>query len=168
MILSVSALGQPGSCQEVHGTICLNGESIGTQHPFPEAIEVAGQAVNQGGVLWLYVTLSTVLTLLCDRCGTSFTQPYALDCSFRLSDTSVDEDSDEDVIAIIGEQALLDDALRDRILLDLPHYFICDEACAGLCHTCGVNLNETTCACSTSEHDSRWDALKDWAPAHDE
>ena len=41
----------------------------------------------------------------------------------------------------------------------VPGYVQCSEDCKGLCATCGTNLNESTCSCTTTTSDSRWDAL---------
>lgn len=37
--------------------------------------------------------------------------------------------------------------LREDVLMALPAYPVCREACAGLCPTCGKNLNEGRCSC---------------------
>jgi uncharacterized protein len=50
--------------------------------------------------------------------------------------------------------------LREHLLLAVPEFLECQEACKGLCPHCGVNLNETTCSCERSQGDDRWAALK--------
>ncbi len=60
-----------------------------------------------------------------------------------------------------GEALLLEDALREQILLDLPLRTICRENCKGLCPHCGTNLNDRQCSCAEPMEDSRWSALKD-------
>jgi len=61
------------------------------------------------------------------------------------------------------EDATIDltDLARDVVLLELPLAPLCDDDCAGLCATCGVNRNETTCDCVTEVRDPRWAALDD-------
>ena len=54
----------------------------------------------------------------------------------------------------------LSGAVREHLLLAVPEYLECREACRGLCPRCGVNLNETTCYCETAEGDDRWAALR--------
>ena len=45
------------------------------------------------------------------------------------------------------------------VLLELPLAPLCAADCAGLCPTCGVDLNEGRCGCGTDEIDPRWAAL---------
>jgi uncharacterized protein len=52
------------------------------------------------------------------------------------------------------------DMVRSELLVLLPLKTLCRADCRGLCPVCGVDLNESTCSCSTEITDSRWDALK--------
>lgn len=49
--------------------------------------------------------------------------------------------------------------IREAIVLDLPNFPLCDEACSGLCPHCGTNLNTGSCDCTEEEGPSAWDAL---------
>jgi len=60
-----------------------------------------------------------------------------------------------------GEGLLLEDALREQVLLALPLKVICREDCKGLCPHCGANLNDGQCSCADPPEDPRWTALKD-------
>lgn len=51
-------------------------------------------------------------------------------------------------------------AVREHVLLSVPEFVNCDDACRGFCPRCGANLNETTCECRTEEEDPRWAALR--------
>ena len=55
----------------------------------------------------------------------------------------------------------LTDMARDAVLLELPVAPLCEDDCAGLCPTCGVDRNETDCDCAAAETDPRWAALSD-------
>lgn len=59
-----------------------------------------------------------------------------------------------------GEGLLLEDVLREQILLALPYKVVCREECKGLCPRCGQNLNQGACQCSSAPQDPRWDALR--------
>ena len=48
---------------------------------------------------------------------------------------------------------------REAILLDLPLAPLCGDDCLGLCPTCGVDRNETSCSCTSPATDQRWSAL---------
>jgi uncharacterized protein len=60
-----------------------------------------------------------------------------------------------------GEGMLLEDALREQVLLALPLKAICRENCKGLCPHCGKNLNAEQCSCAEPMEDPRWSALKE-------
>jgi uncharacterized protein len=49
--------------------------------------------------------------------------------------------------------------LIEQIQLNVPMKPLCREACAGLCPTCGANLNAGPCGCENEEIDPRWKAL---------
>lgn len=59
-----------------------------------------------------------------------------------------------------GEGLLLEDVLREQVLLALPLKAICQEDCKGLCPQCGRNLNQEQCNCAEPLEDPRWSALK--------
>ncbi|MBT9332065.1 YceD family protein [Paracidobacterium acidisoli] len=56
---------------------------------------------------------------------------------------------------------LLEDVLREQVLLSLPARTLCQPDCKGLCPRCGRNLNTETCTCDTAPADPRWSALSD-------
>lgn len=60
-----------------------------------------------------------------------------------------------------GEGILLEDVLREQVLLALPLRVICREECRGLCPHCGKNLNLEPCSCTAVPPDGRWAALKE-------
>lgn len=60
-----------------------------------------------------------------------------------------------------GEGLLLEDVLKEQILLALPVKQVCDVACKGLCPHCGTNLNTGSCNCASTMSDPRWTALED-------
>ena len=59
-----------------------------------------------------------------------------------------------------GKTIDLAPALREQILLAVPPPPVCDEACKGLCPTCGKDLNAGDCGCEKTTIDPRWAALK--------
>ena len=54
----------------------------------------------------------------------------------------------------------LDTLLRDALVPAVPYRPLCDPDCKGLCASCGVNRNETTCDCVDVTVDARWSALE--------
>lgn len=67
--------------------------------------------------------------------------------------------TDPDAFEIVGDQLDLRPIARELVLLDTPATPLCRPDCAGLCPTCGTNLNESTCDCAGPPPDPRWAAL---------
>lgn len=59
-----------------------------------------------------------------------------------------------------GEGLLLEDVLREQVLLATPVKMLCREDCKGLCPRCGRNRNAEACQCAEQPRDPRWEALK--------
>ncbi|MDE3205128.1 MAG: DUF177 domain-containing protein [Acidobacteriota bacterium] len=76
-------------------------------------------------------------------------------------------DQDEETYPLSGEMLDLRPLVRDAILLELPIAPLCREGCAGLCPTCGADLNDGPCTCPPAGGDPRWaglDVLRDLSP----
>jgi uncharacterized protein len=112
---------------------------------------------------------ATTLELLCARCLEPVTQDVAR--KFELlyrpqgSDAGKEEISvtaaDAEISYYQGQGLLLEDVLREQVLLALPLKVICREDCKGLCPHCGKNLNVERCSCASPTEETRWTALKD-------
>jgi uncharacterized protein len=59
----------------------------------------------------------------------------------------------------LKDSLLLEDVLREQVLLSLPVRTLCKPDCKGLCQRCGVNRNSTACTCEKGPSDPRWEAL---------
>jgi uncharacterized protein len=60
-----------------------------------------------------------------------------------------------------GEGILLDDVVREQVLLAAPLKVTCREDCKGLCPHCGKNLNQEQCSCAVALEEPRWAPLKE-------
>lgn len=69
--------------------------------------------------------------------------------------------ADLDVSIYDGERIDINELAREQILLNLPARQLCEENCAGLCETCGVNKNTENCSCGAETIDPRWKALEE-------
>ncbi|HZR66050.1 MAG TPA: DUF177 domain-containing protein [Terriglobales bacterium] len=113
--------------------------------------------------------LETRIELSCARCLESVEHEVArkFDLLYRPqgSDAGREELSVTAVEAEVGyyqgDGLLLEDVLREQILLALPLRVICKEECKGLCPHCGRNLNVEQCSCAEPVEDPRWAALKE-------
>ena len=113
--------------------------------------------------------LATSLELSCARCLEPVTQDVKreFDLLYRPlgADAGRDEMSVTDAEAEIsyyeGEGILLDDVVREQLLLAAPLKITCREDCKGLCPHCGTNLNQEQCSCTVTPEEPRWAALKE-------
>ena len=106
--------------------------------------------------------------LLCARCLDPITHraDQRFDLIFRPSgvDAELGERSISEAETEIGyyekSGLLLEDVIREQVLLSLPDRSLCQEQCKGLCPHCGENLNESACKCGSARIDPRWSALQ--------
>jgi uncharacterized protein len=113
--------------------------------------------------------LATSLELSCARCLDPVTQDVKREFELLYRPLGVDAGRDEisvtDAEAEIGyyqgDGLLLEDVLREQVLLAVPLKITCRPDCKGLCPQCGKNLNQEQCSCTAPLGDPRWEALKD-------
>lgn len=72
-------------------------------------------------------------------------------------------DEDLDCEYLEGDALDVSAMARDALVDLVPPTILCREECAGLCPTCGADLNAGSCSCPPPAGDSRWDALRDLA-----
>jgi len=102
---------------------------------------------------------------VCDRCNRNFelVTPAELELMILRNPSRGGEVEDTEDAWIIQQQRgiiSLDLALLEAVNLAEPQKLLCREDCKGLCPTCGVDWNETSCECTHDEVDSRWAALE--------
>src|SRR5271155_2756720 len=104
---------------------------------------------------------------LCARCLEPVRQKLAGDFDLIFRPEGIDAEAgehaiteDETEIGYYEESCpLLEDAVREQVLLNLPGRALCRQDCQGLCPICGNNRNLSSCECSEKPEDPRWGAL---------
>lgn len=79
----------------------------------------------------------------------------------RAQGGAYDEDLDCEYLA--GESLDAVGMARDALVDLFPARILCREDCAGLCPTCGADLNVAACDCPPSAPDGRWAGLQEIA-----
>lgn len=113
--------------------------------------------------------LLTSLELVCARCLDPVVQNVVRTFELLYRPQGTDAGSEElsvtateaEVGYYRGDGLLLEDALREQVLLAVPIKVVCRDQCKGLCPTCGRNQNTDPCSCAPPLGDPRWSALKD-------
>jgi uncharacterized protein len=112
----------------------------------------------------VHLRLRTEVELVgpCWRCLEEARAHVRIDArEYQAAGRPPDAPHDEDLDTQYLEGHVLDVAgwARDAVAEALPPTILCREACAGLCPTCGTDLNAGPCDCPPPEPDSRWAAL---------
>jgi uncharacterized protein len=91
----------------------------------------------------------------CRRC----LRPIDGDLSGPVHELYQREVTDEEAFPIVGDVLDLGEMVREVLLIDAPAAPLCRPDCAGICPTCGKDLNEGPCDCPQPVADPRWSAL---------
>jgi uncharacterized protein len=158
-------------------------EAIGStrEYDIDEVIDFAGDGKTENRIkgactllrthnsILVRCTLVTDIELTCSRCLGTFRQPLKIKFNEEFF-PSLDIESgaplpqpEESSAFTIDEQHTLslNEAIRQYCLLAVPMKPLCKKSCAGLCATCGKNLNLGKCGCPDNNIDSRWSKLAD-------
>jgi len=124
------------------------------------ALELRLESVMEG--VLVSGTLHAPLTAECARCLEPVTDE--LDVSVAELFAYEPDPADEDLPVLDGDLVDLEPVLRDAVVLALPLNPVCDNACAGLCATCGERLADLEPAHQHDSVDPRWSALSTLLP----
>jgi uncharacterized protein len=111
--------------------------------------------------------LNTEVDLECNRCLGKFRHPLKIDFEEEFlptldmqTGTPLPPPEDAGLFTIDEKHTLdLTEAVRQYALLAIPMKALCKKDCAGLCPTCGKNLNHGKCNCPEDNTDPRWSKL---------
>jgi uncharacterized protein len=159
LVVSVAdLLPHPGATKRVEREAILDGLAVSGSR-VPEGgrvrLDLELQAVNDGIVAVGRVTAPWVGA--CRRC----LRPVGGDLVSEVREVYERDPVEGETRPLADAAVDLTELARDAVLLELPLVPLCVEDCAGLCPTCGVNLNDTACDCVQETKDPRWAALED-------
>ena len=151
-------LRRPGASRsvEVTGTLAdVRGPGAEIPSESPIVLDLTVERVPEGLVVRGDITARWVAS--CSRC----LAPVGGDLAVVVGEL-YERQPLEGETYLLGEDDVIDlePLVRDALLLELPAVPLCRTDCAGLCPSCGVDHNLTTCECATSEPDPRWAALR--------
>ncbi len=126
--------------------------------PIKTAVPARGSVFNRAGIVTAKICCTVDFVAPCDRCGKETVKQHEIQIERVLVTHLADEESD-DIIEIPNMQLDVEALCIDEIVLNLPMKHLCREDCAGVCATCGKDLNEGKCGCRAVSHDPRLEAL---------
>lgn len=135
----------------------LSGQTYAVTPPVvPVRLDVSRTTANGYA---LRIRFEATLAGPCMRC----LEPSAT--SFKVDAREVEQPGakDEELISPYVEDETIDLTAwtRDALSLTLPAQLLCRGDCAGLCATCGENLNESPDHAHAAEPDPRWAKLRE-------
>jgi uncharacterized protein len=103
----------------------------------------------------------------CARCIEPVEIPLSADYDLIFRPAEADAEATERSITAqeteigyyLKDSLLLEDVLREQVLLSLPVRTLCKPDCKGLCPRCGADRNSQPCNCDAGPSDPRWAAL---------
>lgn len=132
-------------------------------------IHLTGRIAAEGGNLRLRGRVEADLVTICVRCGEEIHCP--LDGEFDLTllpgpGPELPEEMEltpEDVSQTYytGDEVDLNPFFQEQVALEVPLQPLCREDCAGMCTSCGANLNFEKCGCEKKQGDPRLAVLRD-------
>lgn len=121
-------------------------------------ITAGGVVVNTAGILTLRGEMHVQMTCICDRCGTEFPVERTIPLEARIT-ADAGKDDDPELFVLDGDWLDLDEVLSTCFILSMDTKCLCKPDCAGLCDTCGANLNLGPCRCK-KQRDPRMAVLE--------
>ena len=165
MLLGLSKIiDSPGASIPFSVNVDLSDLLYGECKPVSEPVHASGMVRNTAGVLVMTGSIETTIHGVCDRCATDFDQQVTFPIDVVLvTELSNEENEDEWVFPLEGDNADLEDIVRTVFVLNFGSKLLCKPDCKpdckGLCCGCGKNLNHEDCTCQ-KEIDPRFAALK--------
>jgi uncharacterized protein len=123
---------------------------------------------KQNAQIRLAGRVGTTLGLTCSRCLEPFAWPVdaAFDLRYQPSTLNTGEGEreivEDDLTTAFYDDDVIDleQLMGEQFYLSLPMKPLCRQDCRGLCPSCGMNLNHSTCSCSREWEDPRLAALR--------
>ena len=102
--------------------------------------------------------ISARLQFECSRCLSSSLYPMTVPVHITLSPAGSGKSEgvyqlqagDLEQLLYHDDGIEMNDVVREQLLLALPMQVLCRPDCRGLCPSCGQNLNERACQCTTT------------------
>jgi uncharacterized protein len=136
---------------------------IGLDSRFTKEVSVEAMLEKTSRQLYVRVKFSACGRFTCDRCLEEYDRDISSNFGIMyVTDGESVAGGDDEVQVISADTNIVDigEDVRQFAILALPQKNLCREDCAGLCPTCGKNLNRGRCDCPDDSGDPRWSALQ--------
>jgi uncharacterized protein len=127
------------------------------------SVEVSGRLSVAGpGRFYFTGQLSGAAVVSCRRCLVDASTAVSEPVTGLFAEPGLDDAEEDDVYPIPAGARTIDlrPLVREVWLLSVPSFVTCRPDCQGLCPSCGIDRNVSSCACRTESTDARWDTLR--------
>ncbi len=162
LVLDTHELGRrAGAMKQVHTTVeapaDLGIAVIAVPVKSPIELDLRLESVVEG----VLVTGTALVQLHgeCVRCLTDISDEMEIDVMELFVYPGNEPADDDDASRLVGDLIDLEPLVRDAVVLDLPFQPLCRDDCAGLCVTCGTDLNDDPDHTHEAPIDPRWERL---------
>lgn len=151
-------LAEVASVKSIDGTLAMDSYAVGgMQFETPHGVAYHVELTNTGEGIVLAGSVSCQATTACTRC----LKPVEIDVEgeaegyYLLEPAQEAEGYAQDEFECVSPEGTFDitDALHAALVYATPFVILCKEDCAGLCPTCGADLNEGPCDCEVAAED---------------
>jgi len=105
----------------------------------------AGGVTNSTGVLTFSANVDAICICICARCLKEFRDPVHKQITAYLTEGG--EGENPDGYFLQGDKVDIEEIIVTEFILDLNDTLLCSDECAGLCQSCGADLNSELCKC---------------------
>ncbi|MDQ1636874.1 MAG: hypothetical protein QOF62_213 [Pyrinomonadaceae bacterium] len=165
-VASLAESGKDFDHQYQPGELSLEDERVHLLDPQPY---VRGRIRMDRGRVKVAGKITGHLQLECDRClkpvesavAAKFSREYATGADYQAQHAVELSEDDLNLSVFDGAVIDIDLLVREELLLAAPDQVLCQQACQGICPTCGADRNAAVCDCETADADPRWAGLKE-------
>lgn len=141
-----------------------NAAELGLPEEFKGTVQLNCEVDKSPNQILLNCHVHSMANMTCDRCTAEFEREISND--FQVACFIDDEEKDEgdhlNLKFLTSDQDKIDlsEEVKEYLILAIPMKNLCNEDCKGLCSSCGSNLNEEECSCSSESYNPVWEKLQ--------
>jgi uncharacterized protein len=143
MIDVSNALKNPGQTYPFECALTLPPMEVLSDEVRLENIIIKGELAGAGESVSVRGEVSALVHAHCARCLRELSRPIRARIDEQF--LRVPDPQNPDQRLLDGFQIDLASPALESMLLEMPMRFLCDADCAGLCPTCGANVNQQPC-----------------------
>lgn len=147
-----------------HRSLEVQPAEIGMDERFADPVKVQATLEKSTNHIYLKAEITAAGVFTCDRCVEEFRREIRT--SYRVLYKFGSEEGttpgEQEIVYIHPDTSFVDvvEDVRQYSTLAVPQKLLCREDCKGICPTCGIDRNRTTCKCEAEEVDPRWQGLR--------